>query len=376
VDAAQVQLVLSDDWELRGDGSGNMRAMQFATLRRLCEVYEASGLRLTINAEVGQQLAHRRLGPRHPELARLADEWDGAIREACRRGHDVQLHVHPQWCDATYRDGRWHLQGSWSLLDYPRDALERMLGAGKAYLESVLAPVVPGYTCTAFRAGSWCIAPSHDLLSVLADIGISVDMSLAAGMHFHSDEVELDLRDVDEPFLPFYPEMTDARRVGRRAPVVCVPTYTFAPRGANRIARAVVRRWQRTRVAVPGPIRARHGAPADTAVAGAGQPREYGSRVSRGSEEPGMTRVVADVGQLSTAQVREVLADIRRRAARTGWASVPVILGSHTKDLGDFRPVERFARLVAADPGLAVITAGDLVAGLRAGRYPVRAEDG
>ena len=27
-----VQLVLADDWELRGDGSGNMRAMQFATL--------------------------------------------------------------------------------------------------------------------------------------------------------------------------------------------------------------------------------------------------------------------------------------------------------------------------------------------------------
>src|SRR4051794_1683502 len=125
--APEVQLVLSDDWELRGDGSGNMRAIQFATLRRLCEVYEAHSLRLTINAEINQQLAHRRLSARHPELAALADEWEEMVREAYQRGHDVQLHLHPQWSDAAYHDGRWELRGAWSLLDYPRGALERMI---------------------------------------------------------------------------------------------------------------------------------------------------------------------------------------------------------------------------------------------------------
>jgi hypothetical protein len=373
----RVELVLSDDWELRGDGSGNMRSIQFATLRRLCDVYEAHGLRGSFNAEVYQQLAHRRLGERHPELARLADEWEQSVREAYDRGHDVQLHLHPQWSDASYRDGRWELRGSWSLLDYPRAALERMLGDAKAYLESVLAPVAPGYTCRAFRAGSWSIAPSDDLLSVLAGLGIVFDMSIAAGVHYDSREVRLDFRDVDEPFHAYYPDMRDARRIADAPqPIVCVPTHTFAPRRANRIARAVLRRWQRSRVPLPGPARERHSAAADVAVREAAHAPDYAHRVPETSGTAPSGVVVADVGQLSAAQLREALDDVRRRAEATTAPVVPVIFGNHTKDLGDFRPVERFARLLAADPDIGVITSGDLADGLRAQRYRVRTADG
>ena len=73
---APVKLVLSDDWELRGDGSGDMRAIQFATIRRLCDVYEAHGLRGSFNVEVFQQLVHLRLRDSHPELGALSEEWE------------------------------------------------------------------------------------------------------------------------------------------------------------------------------------------------------------------------------------------------------------------------------------------------------------
>ena len=110
---ARIQLLLSDDWELRGDGSGNMRAIQFATARRLCDVYEQHGLRGTFNVEVYQQLVHLRLRDEHPELGELSDEWERVVLEMLERGHDVQLHLHPQWSDASYDAGRWHLAGAW-----------------------------------------------------------------------------------------------------------------------------------------------------------------------------------------------------------------------------------------------------------------------
>ena len=68
----RIQLVLADDWELRGDGSGDMRVIQFATIRSLCEVYEACGLPASFNMEVLHQLVHRRLGNENRELGRLA----------------------------------------------------------------------------------------------------------------------------------------------------------------------------------------------------------------------------------------------------------------------------------------------------------------
>ena len=75
----RIQLVLVDDWELRGDGSGDMRRIQFDTLGRLLDVYERHGLRASINAEVMQQLHHLRHGAHDANLAALAREWEEVV---------------------------------------------------------------------------------------------------------------------------------------------------------------------------------------------------------------------------------------------------------------------------------------------------------
>jgi hypothetical protein len=92
---ASVQLVLTDDWELRGNGSGNMRRIQFDSMRALLDIYERHGLKASFNAEVMQQLYHLKFGADNPTLLGLAREWEACVGEAVARGHDVQLHVHP-----------------------------------------------------------------------------------------------------------------------------------------------------------------------------------------------------------------------------------------------------------------------------------------
>jgi hypothetical protein len=373
VSGARIQLLLSDDWELRGDGSGNMRAIQFATARRLCDVYERHGLRGTFNVEIFQQLVHRRLRERHPELAELSDEWEQVVQEMLERGHDVQMHLHPQWHDAAYDAGRWRLNGSWSLLDYPREALVEMLGEAKAYLEGLLREVDPAYRCVSYRAGSWCIAPSPDALGVLADLGIVFDMSIVAGAFYDSPEVKLDYRSVDEPFLPYYPRMDDARRMSDRVePIVCVPTHSFRPRVANQALRTLVRRACRLPLSPPRPLRERFLAASDVAVAEADYASDYSlhsRRSTSGSSKPELS--VSDLSQLGFAQMREMLSDVRRRANASGWPVVPVILENHTKDVGAFRPLELFARDVAEAEDLEVITARELAEALEADRFPL-----
>ena len=373
---ARVQLLLSDDWELRGDGSGNMRAIQFATARRLCDVYERHGLRGTFNVEVFQQLVHLRLRGRHPELGELAHEWEQVVREMLERGHDVQMHLHPQWHDASYEAGRWRLNGSWSLLDYPREALAEMLGEAKAYLEGLLRDVDPGYRCVSYRAGSWCIAPSPHALGVLAELGIAFDMSIVAGAFYDSPEVTLDYRSVDEPFLPYYPRMDDARRLSDRVePIVCVPTHSFRPRVTNQAIRTLVRRTGRTPLRPPAPLRDRYLAASDVAVEQADYASDYSLHSRRSASGPAKPELsVSDLSQLGFAQMREMLDDVRRRASASGWPVVPVILENHTKDIGEFRPLELFSRYVAEAEDLEVITARELAESLETGRFrPARA---
>src|SRR5947207_14356995 len=113
-----IYLALTHDWELRGDGSGDIDEIQFAPLQRLLEIYQRAGARTTFMPDVMQQIAFRSLEHEHPELKSFADRWDEHVLAARQSDHDIQLHLHSQWSDARYQGGRWELHGPWSLLSY------------------------------------------------------------------------------------------------------------------------------------------------------------------------------------------------------------------------------------------------------------------
>src|SRR5437763_11532893 len=212
-DKTTIYLALTHDWELRGDGSGDIEQIQFAPLRRLLEIYRKHDVRTTFLPDVMQQIRFRLLESEHPELKSLADKWDEHVREAFRQGHDVQLHLHPQWRNGRYENGRWHLNGDWSILNYDREAAYAMLAAGKDYLEKLLQPIDPFYRCGAFRAGALAAAPSDHLFKSLVRLGIQLDVSIASGFFVHARNLHLDYRDCEEDFLPFYPDKEEARKV-------------------------------------------------------------------------------------------------------------------------------------------------------------------
>src|SRR6185437_817504 len=59
-------------------------------------------------------------------------------------------------------------------------------------------------------------------------LGIVFDMSIVAGVKYDTRNIKLDYTTCEEDFLPYYPVMTDARRVSDKIePIVCVPTNCF-----------------------------------------------------------------------------------------------------------------------------------------------------
>ena len=105
-DKTTIYLALTHDWELRGDGSGDIEQIQFAPLRKLLEIYRKHDVRTTFLPDLMQQIRFRQLASEHLELKSLADKWDEVVREAFRQRHDVQLHLHPQWRNGRYENGR------------------------------------------------------------------------------------------------------------------------------------------------------------------------------------------------------------------------------------------------------------------------------
>ena len=145
---------------------------------RLLDAFDAAGATLTIFAEMGEYLW---LAERDARLARLMEEqW----RDAVRRGHDVQLHLHPNWLpelEPRVDDGQWTWDTQHGTAnDYPGDlgeAIERCRTA----LERAIRPQAPAYEVLAFRAGTYEAQPFRRLYDALVDNRIWCDSSVVPG---------------------------------------------------------------------------------------------------------------------------------------------------------------------------------------------------
>jgi hypothetical protein len=324
-----------------------------------------------------QQLAFRKFQARHTELKPLADAWDEHVRETFKRGHDVQLHIHSQWSDATYEGGIWRLGGDWSILKHEPERAREMLRGGKEYLENLLRPVDPSYRCVAFRAGSSVIAPSPFILSLLADLGIVFDLSIIGGMSADTKNLRFDYRNCEESLVPYYPRMDDARRVsGKREPIVCVPLFHFYGSRRRVFAQTVSLALGKAREKL-----SRRGTNAGNDDGGyAGQEwmeARHAStllRVYDKAIKPCLKgkHLTADLSRLSYPFLREMLRDIRRRAAASGLSEMPVILTNHTKYVEDFAPIERFLGDAAASEDIKFLTLSALASKIQSGQFQVK----
>jgi hypothetical protein len=367
-----IYLALTHDWELRGDGSGDIEQIQFAPLRQLLKIYAKFGARTTILPDVMQQLAFRRFEGEHSELKPLADSWDDQVREAFGQGHDIQLHLHPQWLQAEYENGRWHLNGDWSILNYDRDSAFEMLAGAKKYLEDLLRPIDSKYRCLAFRAGALAAAPSNHLFKSLVELGVQLDVSIAGGVFVDNQTLQLDYRNCEETFLPFYPMMEDARRVSSHSEaIVCVPLNHFYGSRLEVTRQNISLARQKLRQ-----LRKRYEPESTAKVPGHSALESEGSAFGKVYEKlivPTLKpkHFVSDTGRLNYALLQEMLASIRRQARATALSQIPIVLTNHPKDIRDLTAIERFVGEVSQAEDVRFITLVEVAGKLRSGELEV-----
>jgi hypothetical protein len=181
------KLLLTLDYELFGDGSGDVFKHIIYPTNTLIEVAEQFGAKITVFFEV-------------VEYWRLKQEWENGnhmgynnnpaeamkvqLIDMIRRGHDVQLHLHPQWVDAKWEDGRWVVDiDNWRLSDFnsPSMTLKQLVSSGKQTLEEIIQPYYPSYECYAIRAGGYNAQPSDTIVEVMSECGLKIDSSIVPG---------------------------------------------------------------------------------------------------------------------------------------------------------------------------------------------------
>ncbi len=143
----------------------------------LLDVCDAEGAHLTIFAELGE---HAFLREHQPRLAaRMEAQW----RDAVARGHDVQMHLHPNWLPelgARLEGGRYLWNELLTRADDHPD-LVSVIAHLKRMLEQIIRPVDPRYETVAFRAGGWEAQPFRRLAEALRANAMWCDSSVYHG---------------------------------------------------------------------------------------------------------------------------------------------------------------------------------------------------
>jgi len=220
-------IVLTDDWELRGNGTGRVEDLQEKPALRLMDLYDKVGIKSTFNIEVLQQLAFEKYAVANESIRAGRDAWRQMVCTMVARGFDVQLHLHPQWMNAELINGWWKLGRRWNIADYTQPEIANMMDAALSYLAPLIAP----RKVQSFRGGSWGMGPpSRIVLNELSVRGVRLDVSIVKGNYYFGEAIKLDYRRLDCPFLPYRPDIDDIRRLPRSpqhaAPIVEVPTQS------------------------------------------------------------------------------------------------------------------------------------------------------
>ena len=190
-----LNVLLHDDWEIYGDGTGDPDVLMFEPAKRILDICDIYGARYTFYAEIGQQLNILN-APANSKWRKYARTWEDLLKDAIQRGHDVQLHFHPQWMGAELRNDIWQLDYTkWNTGKIEFELLDEWIGKGTAYLRNLLRSVKSDYDVVSYRAGGWMCQPSTNLYKALKKHGILCDVSVIKGRYKEfSDGGKIDFR--------------------------------------------------------------------------------------------------------------------------------------------------------------------------------------
>ncbi len=231
------KVIITGDYEIYGNGTGDVRDCMVKPTDKIMEICESHGAKFTIFAEMCEywkfkeyaEELEKNLGYK-PHVI-IEDQ----LQDAVKRGHDVQLHLHPQWIDGVYDDGEWNLNYDWwRLPEAPNGlgdekdihSLTGLLHKGKNDLEKMLKPIDTNYECLALRSGSYCIQPSMNVFKAMKKVGLKIDSTVRKWFYDFREPNYYDFRKAYSNVNPYHPDMDDINKIDKSNDILEVPILT------------------------------------------------------------------------------------------------------------------------------------------------------
>jgi len=135
-----INIIITVDYEIFGNGRGDVRKHIIKPMNDLINIAKRYSVPLTIMFEVYEYLAYEKFNDEFKKRLEYspARKIKSQIIGAYNDGHDVQLHIHPQFVDMEYKNGNFILKyPTFSIGDFPQNKIYKILKKGKDVVREI-----------------------------------------------------------------------------------------------------------------------------------------------------------------------------------------------------------------------------------------------
>lgn len=175
-----VYLLLTYDYELFFNKSfASEEEVLIQPTYEIAKALSSEGVPATFFVDTPSLITYRRHG-----LEEFPNKVKEQIDFLLNENHDVQLHIHPIWFQAGYKNSEWVFNNDYySLKSFSN--VKDIIEDSKFCLDE-LAGDNPNYHCCAFRAGGFCYSPVKEITEALLGLGIKIDSSVCKGLKMNT----------------------------------------------------------------------------------------------------------------------------------------------------------------------------------------------
>jgi hypothetical protein len=212
-----IECIFTIDYEIYGNGEGSLRKLVYEPTRHLKRIFDQSGVKCVFFVEASELEIIEKSGT-DPVVHDVRKQ----VEELYQDGHEIALHLHPQWYNARYENGGWVLDyDEYNLCLLPEKRIAEIVDRSIAYLRAVLGD--PDYRPTSFRAGNWLFQPTMPAAKVLSERGVKIDSSVFKGgvQHQYGLDYRPSIKNGD-----FWKFKDDVNEPDPNGPILEFPIYT------------------------------------------------------------------------------------------------------------------------------------------------------
>src|ERR1700722_2297757 len=170
-----IKCIFTLDYEIYGNGTGALKELVYEPTERLLQVFDKWGARFVNYVEVAEFELIEAAG-----TDAAIDHVKQQVKDMHRSGHEIALHLHPQWYNARFEQGQWVLDYTeYNLCTLPQPRIAEIVDRSINYLGHMVDN--SQYSPISFRAGNWLFQPTQIAAQELSRKGLRIDSSVFKG---------------------------------------------------------------------------------------------------------------------------------------------------------------------------------------------------